>query len=95
MSEQVKKGMMSTLRSKIGEALALKPALKSTLKAFDADSVWRRSFIRTEWTCGKDARKCKGSRDYQFHFSMCDVQRAGHQRKNQKNIISSTEQEGM
>ena len=50
----IKKGMMSTLRSKIGAALAL-PALKS-----------------------------KGSRDYQFHFSMCDVQRAGHQRKNQK-----------
>ena len=42
------------------------------------------STLRTEWTCGKDARKCKGSRDYQFHFSMCDVQRAGHQRKNQK-----------
>ena len=31
----IKKGMMSTLRSKIGAALAL-PALKSTLKAFDA-----------------------------------------------------------
>ena len=31
----VKKGMMSSLRSKIG-ALLVKPALKSTLKAFDA-----------------------------------------------------------
>lgn len=31
----IKKGMMSTLRSKIGAALAL-PALKSTLKTFDA-----------------------------------------------------------
>lgn len=31
----IKKGMMSTLRSKIG-ALLVKPALKSTLKAFDA-----------------------------------------------------------
>ena len=31
----VKKGMMSTLRSKIG-ALLVKPALKTTLKAFDA-----------------------------------------------------------
>ena len=32
---QVKKGMMSTLRSKIG-ALLVKPALKTTLKSFDA-----------------------------------------------------------
>lgn len=32
---EVKKGMMSTLRSKIG-ALLVKPALKKTLKAFDA-----------------------------------------------------------
>lgn len=32
---EIKKGMMSTLRSKIGAALAL-PALKSTLKTFDA-----------------------------------------------------------
>lgn len=32
----VKKGMMSTLRSKIG-ALLVKPALKETLKAFDMD----------------------------------------------------------
>ena len=32
---QVKKGMMSTLRSKIG-ALLVKPALKNTLKTFDA-----------------------------------------------------------
>ena len=31
----IKKGMMSTLKSKIGAALAL-PALKSTLKTFDA-----------------------------------------------------------
>ena len=33
---EVKKGMMSTLRSKIG-ALLVKPALKETLKAFDMD----------------------------------------------------------
>lgn len=33
--DMVKKGMMSTLRSKIG-ALLVKPALKETLKAFDA-----------------------------------------------------------
>ena len=32
---QIKKGMMSTLRSKIG-ALMVKPALKTTLKTFDA-----------------------------------------------------------
>ena len=32
---QIKKGMMSTLRSKIG-ALLVKPALKTTLKTFDA-----------------------------------------------------------
>ena len=32
---QIKKGMMSTLRSKIG-ALLVKPALKNTLKTFDA-----------------------------------------------------------
>ena len=32
---QIKKGMMSTLRSKIG-ALLVKPAIKETLKSFDA-----------------------------------------------------------
>ncbi len=32
---KVKEGMMSTLRSKIG-ALLIKPALKATLKSFDA-----------------------------------------------------------
>ena len=32
---KVKEGLMSTLRSKIG-ALLIKPALKSTLKSFDA-----------------------------------------------------------
>ncbi len=72
-----------TLRSKIGAALAL-PALKSTLKAFDATQYGGCAASGTEWTRGQDARKCKSSRDYQFHFSMCDVQRAGHQRKNQK-----------
>lgn len=34
--QEVKKGMMSTLRSKIG-ALLVKPALKETLKAFDLE----------------------------------------------------------
>lgn len=33
---EIKKGLMSTLRSKIG-ALLIKPALKSTLKSFDTD----------------------------------------------------------
>ena len=35
MMTMVKKGLMSNLRSKIG-ALLIKPALKSTLKSFDA-----------------------------------------------------------
>ena len=35
MISMIKKGMMSSLRSKIG-ALLIKPALKSTLKSFDA-----------------------------------------------------------
>ena len=34
----IKQGLMSTLKSKIGAALAL-PALKKTLKAFDASST--------------------------------------------------------
>ena len=35
MISKVKEGLMSTLRSKIG-ALLIKPALKTTLKSFDA-----------------------------------------------------------
>ena len=35
MISKVKEGMMSTLRSKIG-ALLVKPALKQTMKSFDA-----------------------------------------------------------
>ena len=68
----IKKGMMSTVKSKIGAALAL-PALKSTLKTFDA-TVRRCAASGTERSCGQDARKCKSKRDYEFYFPVCDVQ---------------------
>lgn len=40
---KVKEGLMSSLRSKIG-ALLIKPALKTTLKSFDASQYGERLF---------------------------------------------------
>lgn len=79
----IKKGMMSTLKSKIGAALAL-PALKSTLKTFRCDTVRRCAASGTERSRGQDARKCKSKRDYEFYFPVCDVQGRGHQWKDQE-----------
>lgn len=90
----IKKGMMSTLKSKIGAALAL-PGLKVYVKDFRCDTVRRCAASGTERSRGQDARKCKSKRDYEFYFPVCDVQGRGHQWKDQENIVSSAEQEGM
>lgn len=52
----VKQGMMTSLRSKIG-ALLVKPALKTTLKAFDASQYGGAPLSGTQRAGCQDARK--------------------------------------
>ena len=52
----VKQGMMATLRSKIG-ALLVKPALKTTLKSFECQSVRRRASFGIKGTGSEDTWK--------------------------------------
>ena len=73
----IKKGMMSTLKSKIG-------GIKVYVKDFRCNTVRRCAASGTEWSCGQDARKCKSKRDYEFYFPVCDVQGRGHQWKYQE-----------
>ena len=76
---KVKAGMMQNLRSKIG-ALLVKPALKATLKSFDASRVRRRTSSWTEGACGEDPRKFQSRRRSRNSIIQCvTVQRAEHQ----------------
>lgn len=79
----IKKGMMSTVKSKIGAALAL-PALKSTLKTFDATQYGGAPLLGLNGLVVKTHGKCKSKRDYEFYFPVCDVQGRGHQWKDQE-----------
>ena len=59
MMTMVKKGLMSNLRSKIG-ALLIKPALKSTLKSFDASQYGGAPLLGLKGTRRENPRKFKG-----------------------------------
>lgn len=87
------KGMMSTLRSKIGAALAL-PALKSTLKAFDATQYGGAPLLGLNGLVVKTHGSAKAVEITNSIFQ-CVTFKEQTSTENQKNIISSTEQEGM
>ena len=59
----MKKGMMSTLRSKIG-ALLVKPALKGVLKDFDTSEYGGAPLLGLERTCCQDTWKLQSQRKY-------------------------------
>ena len=90
----VKKGMMSTLRSKIGAALAL-PALKDTLKNFDLSKHGGAPLLGLNGLVVKTHGNAK-AREITNAINQCvTFKEQDINGKIRKNIISSTEQEGM
>lgn len=90
----IKKGMMSTLKSKIGAALAL-PALKSTLKAFDASQYGGAPLLGLNGLVVKTHGSAKAVEVTNSIYQCITFKEQDINGKIKKNIISSKEQEGM
>ena len=75
---KVKEGLMSSLRSKIG-ALLIKPALKQTLKSFDASQYGGAPLFRLQGAGGKNTRQRHSRRCEEFHPAVRNLQTAGDQ----------------
>lgn len=90
----IKKGMMSTLRSKIGAALAL-PALKSTLKAFDATQYGGAPLLGLNGLVVKTHGSAKAVEVTNSIYQCVTFKEQDINEKIKKNILSSEEQEGM
>lgn len=69
----IKEGMMSTTRSKLG-GLLVKPALKETLKTFDATEYGGAPASWFKGTCCKDSWKCEGKGDKEGNLPVCYIQ---------------------
>lgn len=92
--DAIKKGMMSTFRSKIGAALAL-PALKSTLKTFDAAQYGGAPLLGLNGLVVKTHGSAKAVEITNAIYQCVTFKEQDINGKIKKNIISSTEQEGM
>lgn len=90
----IKKGMMSTLKSKIGAALAL-PALKSTLKDFDASQYGGAPLLGLNGLVVKTHGSAKSTEITNAIYQCVTFKEQDINGKIKKNIISSSEQEGM
>lgn len=90
----IKTGMMSTLKSKIGAALAL-PALKKTLKAFDATQYGGAPLLGLNGLVVKTHGSAKAKEVTNSIYQCVTFKEEDINGKIRKNIISSTEQEGM
>lgn len=90
----VKKGMMSTLKSKIGAALAL-PALKTTLKDFDASRYGGAPLLGLNGLVVKTHGSAKATEITNSIYQCVTFKEQDINGKIRKNIISSSEQEGM
>lgn len=90
----IKKGMMSTLRSKIGAALAL-PALKSTLKAFDASQYGGAPLLGLNGLVVKTHGSAKAKEVTNSIYQCVTFKEQDINGKIKKNILGSAEQEGM
>lgn len=90
----VKKGMMSSLRSKIGAALAL-PALKGTLKNFDLSKHGGAPLLGLNGLVVKTHGSAKALEITNAIYQCVTFKEQDINGKIRKNIISSTEQEGM
>lgn len=89
----IKKGMMSTLKSKIGAALAL-PALKQTLKDFDASKYGGAPLLGLNGLVVKTHGSAKAQEITNAIFQCVTFKEQDINGKIKKNIISSKEQEG-
>lgn len=90
----VKKGMMSSLKSKIGAALAL-PALKKTLKDFDASKYGGAPLLGLNGLVVKTHGSAKAKEITNAIYQCVTFKEQDINGKIKQNIISSTEQEGM
>lgn len=90
----IKKGMMSTLKSKIGAALAL-PALKSTLKTFDATQYGGAPLLGLNGLVVKTHGSAKAKEITNSIFQCVTFKEEDINGRIRKNIVSSAEQEGM
>lgn len=90
----VKKGMMSTLRSKIGAALAL-PALKTTLKNFDTTDYGGAPLLGLNGLVVKTHGSAKAREITNTIHQCVTFKEQDINGKIKENIISSSEQEGM
>ncbi len=90
----IKKGMMSTLKSKIGAALAL-PALKGTLKEFDASQYGGAPLLGLNGLVVKTHGSAKAKEITNSIYQCVTFKEQDINGKIKKNITSSTEQEGM
>ena len=77
---KVKEGMMSSLRSKIG-ALLVKPALKETLKGFDASEYGGAPLLGLKGLVVKTHGSSKAREVSQFHPSVPDFPGTEDQRE--------------
>lgn len=90
----VKKGMMSTLRSKIGAALAL-PALKTTLKEFDGTKYGGAPLLGLNGLVVKTHGSAKAQEVTNTIYQCVTFKEQDINGKIKRNILGSTEQEGM
>ena len=90
----IKKGMMSTLRSKIGAALAL-PALKSTLKTFDASQYGGAPLLGLNGLVVKTHGSAQAKEVTNSIYQCVTFKEQDINGKIKKNILGSAEQEGM
>ena len=90
----VKKGLMSTVRSKIGAALAL-PALKSTLKAFDASQYGGAPLLGLNGLVVKTHGSSKANEITNSIYQCVTFKEEDINGKIRNNINSSAEREGM
>lgn len=90
----IKKGLMSTLVSKIGAALAL-PALKKTLKAFDATEYGGAPLLGLNGLVVKTHGSAKAVEIRNAIYQCVTFKEQDINGKIKKNIICSEEQEGM
>lgn len=85
---------MSTLRSKIGAALAL-PALKSTLKTFDASQYGGAPLLGLNGLVVKTHGSAKAQEVTNSIYQCVTFKEQDINGKIKKNILGSAEQEGM
>lgn len=90
----IKKGLMSTLKSKIGAALAL-PALKNTLKSFDATEYGGAPLLGLNGLVVKTHGSAKAKEVTNSIYQCVTFKEQDINGKIKKNILGSAEQEGM